>query len=55
MMNPEIETASPAAGSNGIDGIAVTITHASDTLSKSSTIKGGQGRDQGGHTRRGGY
>ena len=52
-MNPETETASPAAGSNGMDSSDATITHVSET-SKSSSINGRQGRGRGGLTIRGG-
>ena len=33
-MTPETETASPAAGSNGRDGSATTITRASETVNQ---------------------
>ena len=48
-MTPEIETASPAARSNGGYGSDVTITRASET-SKSNSRNGGRGRGRGGCT-----
>ena len=43
-MNPEIETASPAAGINGGDVRDATITRASETSESSSSNSGRGGR-----------
>ena len=51
-MNPEIETASPAAGINGGDVRDATITRASET-SESSSSNSGRGWGRGGRTGRG--
>ena len=53
-MTPEIETASPAAGSNCGDGSDATITRASETI-ESNSINGGRRRVKGGRTGRGGH
>ena len=53
-MTLEAETASPDAGSNCGEGSDATTTRASE-MSESSSRNGGQGRGQGGCTRRGSH